>query len=268
MMDLSWIEELSPIQMVLYFLIGSEIVNELLSWIEQMLEGCKLTAELFVVTLVFSIPLSLVLCFLRASTSDQPKLNNFFNTYKGHNAKLAFIKVCLLKILNYIISGFILLMRGTPLMLQIFFVYFGLPNIPVIGQYFVLDRFTAGAIAFILNYAAYYAEIFRGGLISVDSGQYEASKVLGLTPMQTKIKIIMPQMFRIALPSVSNETIILLKDTALITAIGLSDLLKVTTSIVNRTTNITAFAVAAAFYLIMSYVLTVIFKKLEDKFSY
>ncbi len=226
-------------------------MNELINWITQMLEGCKLTMGLFLVTIIFSIPLGLILCFAKSMHSN-----------KGCSGQL------FINIISNIVSLFILIMRGTPLMLQIFFVYFGLPYVPGVGKYLTFDRFTAGAVAFILNYAAYYAEIFRGGLLAVDKGQYEASKVLGLTPVQTKFKIIMPQMFRIALPAVSNETIILLKDTALITAIGLSDLLKVTTNIVNRTTNISAFAVAAAFYLIISYVLTLVFKKLENKFSF
>lgn len=226
-------------------------MDELLNWILQMLEGCKLTMGLFFITIIFSIPLGLILCFLKSMYS------------KGKSSKQA-----VLNFISNIISLFILIMRGTPLMLQIFFVYFGMPYIPVIGKYLTFDRFTAGSVAFILNYAAYYAEIFRGGLLAVDKGQYEASKVLGITPFQTKTKIIMPQMFRIALPGVSNETIILLKDTALITAIGLSDLLKVTTNIVNRTTNISAFAVAAAFYLVISYVLTLVFNKLENKFSF
>lgn len=226
-------------------------MNEILNWILQMLGGCKLTIELFLITIVFSIPFGLVLCF-----------------FKSMYSKKKSSKQSILNFISHIISLFILLMRGTPLMLQIFFIYFGLPYLPIVGKYLTFDRFAAGSVAFILNYAAYYAEIFRGGLLSVDSGQYEASKVLGLTSLQTKIKIIMPQMFRIALPGISNETIILLKDTALITAIGLSDLLKVTTTIVNRTTNISAFAVAAAFYLIISYVLTFIFQKLENKFSF
>lgn len=207
-----------------------------------MMIGCKLTIELFIVTIVLSIPLGLILTFL----------------YTGKN-----------KIVNKIVGVYILIMRGTPLLLQIFFVYFGMPFIPKIGQYLVIsDRFTAGAIAFILNYAAYFAEIFRGGILSVDKGQYEAAKVLGISEMQTKFKIVMPQMFRISLPAVANETIILLKDTALITTLGLSDLLKVTNNIVNRTTNVSAYAVAAAFYLLLSYLLSVLFKKLEKKFAF
>ena len=127
---------------------------------------------------------------------------------------------------------------------------------------------TAGAVAFILNYAAYFAEIFRGGLLSVDKGQYEAAKVLGISEMQTKFKIVMPQMFRISLPAVANETIILIKDTALISTIGLSDLLDETKKIVNESTNVLAYAVAAALYLILSYILSVLFKKIEKKFSF
>ena len=215
---------------------------DLISWISQMLTGCRLTIELFMVTIIFSIPLGLILTFL----------------YTGKN-----------RVVNKIVGIYILIIRGTPLLLQIFFVYFGLPFIPKLGQYLVInDRFTAGAIAFILNYGAYFAEIFRGGILSVDKGQYEAAKVLGISEMQTKFKIVMPQMFRISLPSVANETIILLKDTALITTLGLSDLLKVTNNIVNRTTNVSAYAVAAAFYLILSYLLSVLFKKLEKKFAF
>lgn len=215
---------------------------DLLSWISQMAVGCVLTIQLFIITFFCSVPLGLMLTFL----------------YTGKN-----------RIIKSIVSFYVLVLRGTPLLLQIFFIYFGLPYMPYIGKYLVIsDRFTAGAIAFILNYAAYFAEIFRGGLMSVDSGQFEAAKVLGLTERQTRSKIILPQMFRIALPSVANEAIILLKDTALITAIGLSDLLKVTKSIVNRDSNISAFLVAAIFYLLLSYVLTLIFKKLEQKFQY
>jgi polar amino acid transport system permease protein len=211
-------------------------------WIPQMLEGCGLTIELFLIVFFLSVPLGLLLTFL----------------YTTKN-----------KYINAVVGFYILIMRGTPLMLQIFFVYYGLPYLPYIGKYITIsDRFAAGAIAFIFNYGAYFAEIFRGGLLSVDKGQYEAAKVLGMTDTQTRFKIVLPQMIRIALPSVSNEAIVLIKDTALITAIGLTDLLKVTKTIVNTTTNISAFAVAAVFYLVMSYVLTVVFKFLEKKFAF
>ena len=211
-------------------------------WVPQMAMGCKLTIQLFFVTFFLSVPLGLILTFLYTTKS---------------------------KAINSIVGFYILIMRGTPLLLQIFFVYFGLPYVPVIGKVLTInDRFAAGAVAFVLNYAAYFAEIFRGGLLSVDKGQYEAAKVLGMTDIQTRFKIVLPQMFRIALPAVSNEAIVLIKDTALITAIGLTDLLKVTKTIVNRTTNISAFVVAALFYLVMSYVLTLVFKFLEKKFAF
>ncbi|HAG04961.1 MAG TPA: amino acid ABC transporter permease [Lachnospiraceae bacterium] len=211
-------------------------------WIPQMAEGCLLTLKLFAVTIVFSVPLGLLLTFLYTSKN---------------------------KVVTKLISIYILLMRGTPLLLQIFFVYFGLPYLPVIGKYVTISsRFTAGAVAFIFNYAAYFAEIFRGGLLSVDKGQYEAAKVLGLSEAQTRFKIVLPQMFRISLPAVSNEAIILIKDTALVTAIGLVDLLKVTKTIVNKTTDVSAFLVAALFYLVLSYILTLVFKFLEKKFDY
>ena len=211
-------------------------------WVPQMAMGCKLTIQLFFVTFFLSVPLGLILTFLYTTKS---------------------------KAINSIVGFYILIMRGTPLLLQIFFVYFGLPYVPVIGKVLTInDRFAAGAVAFVLNYAAYFAEIFRGGLLSVDKGQYEAAKVLGMTDMQTRFKIVLPQMLRIALPAVSNEAIVLIKDTALITAIGLTDLLKVTKTIVNRTTNISAFVVAALFYLVMSYVLTLVFKFLEKKFAF
>lgn len=215
---------------------------DLMSWISRMSTGCIVTLQLFIATIVFSIPFGLILTFLYTS--------------KSH-------------VLNKVIGFYILILRGTPLLLQIFFVWFGLPFIPGIGKYLTIsDRFTAGAVAFIFNYAAYFAEIFRGGLLSVDKGQYEAAKVLGISEMQTKFKIVMPQMFRISLPAVANETIILLKDTALVSTIGLADLLDVTKEIVNTSTNVSAYAVAAVFYLALSYVLSILFKKLEGKFSF
>ena len=215
---------------------------DLMSWISRMSTGCIVTLQLFIATIVFSIPFGLILTFLYTSKS---------------------------RVLNKVIGFYILILRGTPLLLQIFFVWFGLPFIPGIGKYLTIsDRFTAGAVAFIFNYAAYFAEIFRGGLLSVDNGQYEAAKVLGISEMQTKFKIVMPQMFRISLPAVANETIILLKDTALVSTIGLADLLDVTKEIVNTSTNVSAYAVAAVFYLALSYVLSILFKKLEGKFSF
>ena len=207
----------------------------------QMAKGSLVTMQIFAVTLALSVPLGFLLTLACI----------------GKN-----------KLLRKVTGFYILLMRGTPLLLQMFFVCFGLPFLPVVGKYLVFNRFTACAIAFVLNYAAYFAEIFRGGLLAVDKGQYEAAKVLGLGKFHTFVKIVIPQMVRVSLPAISNETIILVKDTALVTAIALQELLHVTKSIVNATANIMPYAVAAVFYLAMSYVLTRAFSWLEKKFAF
>lgn len=140
--------------------------------------------------------------------------------------------------------------------------------IPVIGEYMVLDRFVAACLGFILNYAAYYAEIFRGGLLAIDKGQYEASQVLGLTKWQTMRKIILPQMFRVALPAVSNESVTLVKDTALLYAVAVPELLHFAQTAVNRDFTIVPFFLAGIIYLIMTLILTVFFKFLERRFKF
>jgi len=211
------------------------------SMIPQMLKGTQVTLQVFAVTLALSIPLGFILML----------------AYNSKNF-----------ILRKVTGFYILLMRGTPLLLQMFFVYYGLYYIPVIGKSLIFGRFTSCCIAFVLNYAAYFAEIFRGGLLAVDKGQFEAAKVLGLKKSHTFLKIVIPQMVRVSLPSISNETIILVKDTALVTAIALPDLLHVTKTIVNNKVSIMPYAIAAAFYLVMSYVLTVLFRQLEKKYAF
>ena len=131
---------------------------------------------------------------------------------------------CRFKPVKWLAEAYIFVMRGTPLMLQLFFFYYGLPFLPGIGQYLRLSSFAAAA-SFTLNYAAYFAEIFRGGLLSIDRGQYEVSHVLGLTSFQTMTRIIIPQMIRVTLPSIGNEAITLVKDTALVASIALPELL-------------------------------------------
>ena len=159
-------------------------------------------------------------------------------------------------------------MRGTPLLLQLYFFCYGITFLPGIGDYLVMDRFQAAILAFILNYAAYFCEIFRGGILSVDKGQYEAAKVLGYSKWQTTTKIVIPQMLKVCLPPVSNECITLVKDTALVTAIGVTEILYFAKASVNRDVNATAYLVAAAFYLLMTYGLTKLFQYLEKKYSY
>ncbi|MCI9627019.1 MAG: amino acid ABC transporter permease [Clostridia bacterium] len=198
-----------------------------------LLKGLPVTLNLFAVTLVFSIPLG------------------FF---------IALIRVSKVKILQMISAFYIWVIRGTPLLLQIFFIYFVLPTIGI-----QLNNFLSAAVAFVLNYAAYFAEIFRSGIGAIDRGQYEGAKALGFTKRQTMGRIIIPQMVRIVLPPVSNETITLVKDTALVSIVSLADLMLTTKKMVNTLSNPMPFAVAAVFYLAMTFVLTVIFRALEKR---
>lgn len=203
-----------------------------------MLDGTKITLQMFFSTIVLSLPLGLLLALARISR------------YSG---------------LRGIVGVYIWLMRGTPLMLQLLFIYFGLPFIPYIG--IRLDDFPAALLAFVLNYAAYFAEIFRAGVQSIDRGQYEGAKVLGMTYVQTMRRIVLPQVMKRVLPPVSNETITLVKDTSLIYVLAMNDLLRTTRAIVQRDFNTTPFIVAAVFYLIMTLVLTWGFQKLEEKYA-
>ncbi|MFR4251369.1 MAG: amino acid ABC transporter permease [Christensenellales bacterium] len=203
--------------------------------------GLKYTVSLFFITVLFSIPIGLLLSFTRVGRS---------------------------RVLKGIVGAFVWIMRGTPLLLQLYFFCYGITFLPGIGEYLVMDRFQAAVLAFILNYAAYFCEIFRGGILSVDKGQYEAAKVLGYSKWQTTMKIVIPQMLKVCLPPVSNECITLVKDTALVTAIGVTEILYFAKASVNRDVNASAYLVAAAFYLLMTYGLTKLFQYLEKKYSF
>lgn len=206
-----------------------------------MLEGAQMTILLFLIAIVVSIPLGFLLTLAVRSR---------------------------FKTLSWIAQTYIYVMRGTPLLLQLLFICFGLPMIPVIGEYLVLDRFVAACLGFILNYAAYFAEIFRGGLLAIDKGQYEAAQVLGLNKFQTMTRVILPQMFRIALPAVANESVTLVKDTALLYAVAVPELLHFAETAVNRDFTITPFLVAGIIYLIMTLILTMFFKWFEKRFKF
>lgn len=203
-----------------------------------MWQGFEVSLTLFFITLVFSIPLGLAFALMRISP---------------------------LRPLSWIINGYIWLMRGTPLLLQMLFIVFALPNIPVIGV--TLPTFPAAVVAFVLNYAAYFAEIFRGGIQSIGKGQYEAAQTLGFSYAQTMRRIILPQMVKRVLPPISNEIITLVKDTSLIYALAINDLLRVARGIVNRDASPTPFVVAAVFYLLMTLVLTWVFQRLEKRYA-
>ena len=160
-------------------------------------------------------------------------------------------------------QAYILIMRGTPLLLQIIFIYFGLPIIGI-----VLNRELATVIAFILNYAAYFAEIFRGGINSIDSGQFEAAKVLKLSKSTTYLGIILPQVFKTVFPSLGNELITLVKDTSLVYVLGLGDVLRAAKTLSNKDATLTPLFIAGAMYLVFIGILTQILKKTESKFEY
>lgn len=209
--------------------------------LKPMLTGAQMTLLLFFITIIVSIPLGFLVMLAQR------------NSFKP---------------LSWLAHIFVYIMRGTPLLLQLIIVCFGLPMLPGIGDFLVLDRFTAASIAFVLNYAAYFAEIFRGGILAIDKGQYEAAQVLGLNKFQTTVKIVIPQMFRIALPALANESITLMKDTALIYAVAVPEILHYAQTAVNRDLNFFPLVIAGAIYLLLTAILTLIFKLLEKKFSF
>ena len=213
-------------------------MDYVISLLGPMSAGALVTLKLFFITLLLSVPLGLVLALLRLSK---------------------------VKAVSSAVGGYIWLMRGTPLMLQLLFVYFALPFVPVIGVR--LPDFPAAVVAFALNYAAYFAEIFRAGIKSVDRGQYEGAKVLGMTYGQTMRRIVLPQMWARILPPVSNETITLVKDTSLIYVLALNDLLRVARGVVQRDFTFTPFIVAGCFYLVMTLILTWGFQYLEKHYA-
>ena len=201
-----------------------------------MLEGLKITLSVFFITLIISIPLGVMIAFLRLSKN---------------------------KIISQIANLYVLIMRGTPLLLQLVFVFFGLPLIGII-----FDRFEAVIVAFSLNYAAYFAEIFRGGIQSIDKGQYEGAFVLGFSKFEMYRKIIFPQVIKKVLPAMSNEVITLIKDTAIVYAIGLNDILRIAQIAQNQQVSIIPLIEAGAVYLVLIGILTIMFKKIENKYAY
>ncbi|MHB8947836.1 MAG: amino acid ABC transporter permease [Rhodoferax sp.] len=213
-------------------------MNYLVDILPALLQGSSVTLQVFLITLVLAVPLGLGLALLRISR---------------------------FRFLSTLVNGYIWLMRGTPLMLQMLFIYFALPFIPIIGV--SLPDFPSAIVAFVLNYSAYFAEIFRAGIQSIDRGQYEGAKVLGMTYPQTMRRIVLPQVLKRILPPMSNETITLVKDTSLIYVLAMNDLLRAARGIVQRDFTTMPFVVAAAFYLIMTLVLTYGFQRLEKKYA-
>lgn len=210
-------------------------MSELMGVIAFILKGAIVSLELFAITAVFSIPLGILTAFGKISKNT---------------------------ILKAILSLYTWIFRGTPLLIQVFFTYFGLPALGI-----SLNALTAASIAFILNYGAYFTEIFRGGILSVEPGQFEAAKALGMNYWQAMIRIVIPQAFRNALPSVCNESVILIKDTSLIAVIGVGDLLRASKEIVTKHFVIYPFLIAGVTYLLITTVILLVFRELEKKYS-
>ena len=200
-----------------------------------ILQGAEVTLEIFFVTLILSLPIGALAALGRISTFSP---------------------------IRYLMELYVWIMRGTPLMLQLLFVYFALPMVGI-----MLPDVAAALLAFTLNYAAYFAEVFRAGIQAIPRGQYEAAKALGLKHWQMMRYIIFPQVLRVVLPPISNETINLVKDTSLIYILAMNDLLRVARTIVQREFDMTPFVIAGAFYLGMTAILTWIFKKLENRYG-
>jgi polar amino acid transport system permease protein len=203
----------------------------------QMLEGTVVSLEIFSLTLLFALPLALPVALGRM--------------YGG-------------RLIRVPLHVYILVMRGTPLILQIIFVYFA-PYYLFEASY---DRFTAVIVAYTINYAAYFAEIYRGGIQSIARGQYEAAKVLGFTRADTFFRIVLPQVVKRILPATANEVITLVKDTALAQTIGVMELFRVAQNASARQFSTTPIFMAGAFYFVMNWAVSELFLRWERKLAY
>ena len=201
-----------------------------------LFQGAALTLQIFFWTLVGSLPLGILVSL-------------------GLTSKI--------KPLKWVLEIYVWLMRGTPLLLQLIFVFYGLPIIGI-----VFERYDAALVAFILDYAAYFAEIFRGGFQSVDQGQFEAARVLRLSYWQTLRKIIIPQVIKIVIPSIGNEVINLVKDSSLVYVIGLGDLLRAGNVATSRDVTLIPLMLVGLIYLILVGICTLILRQVEKCYAY
>jgi polar amino acid transport system permease protein len=206
--------------------------------IKNMLSASVTTLQIFFLTIILSIPLGFFVALARRSK---------------------------LWIISFPVRIYQLIFRGTPLMLQLmFFMY---------GPYYIFGytykyRLTACILAFTINYAAYFGEIFRGGIASIPKGQYEAAKVLGYTKFQTFMRIVLPQVIKTVMPATGNELMTLVKDTSLAQVISVVELFRVASAAGSRYFSTVPFVVAAVFYLVMNTVVEFAFKQIEKKMDY
>lgn len=211
-------------------------MSYILQVLPSLLNGAVVTLQVFFIVIVLSIPLGAILAFLM-----QVKF----------------------KPLQWLLTLYVWVMRGTPLLLQLIFFYYVLPSVGI-----TFDRMPAAILAFVMNYAAYFAEIFRGGIEAIPKGQYEAAKVLKFTQLQTIRFIILPQVIKIVLPSVFNEVINLVKDSSLVYVLGVGDLLLASKTAANRDATLAPMFIAGAIYLILIGVVTILSKRVEKEFSF
>ena len=223
------------------------ISDRYIKMIASMFKASGTSLEVFFLTLLFAIPFAMIVAMGRMSKN---------------------------KFLSGLTNIFLLIIRGTPLMLQLLVVYFG-PGLFIrwlndIGYEvnFRWNRFAAAIIALSINYAAYFAEIYRGGIESIPKGQYEACKVLGYTRVQTFFTIILPQVIKRIVPAMGNEVITLVKDTALVSVIGVSELLMVANERQGALFSFWPLFIAGAFYFFMNWIVSVVFRQLEKKLGY
>lgn len=213
-----------------------EIFNYIIKLMPQLLTGLGVTLKIFILTLLLSIPLGIIIALMRVSKY---------------------------KILNKISGIYVLVLRGTPLLLQIIVIYFGLPAIGI-----KFERFIASIVAFVLNYGAYFGEIIRAGILSVDEGQIEAAHVLGLSSKDTFFRIILPQAVKNVLPPVANEITTLVKDTSLVYVVGIDEILRVATTATNRDVSLMPLVVVGIVYLIVIGIISKIMERVEKKYDY
>lgn len=202
-----------------------------------ILSGLKMTIGVFVLTLIGSVPLGILVSL--ALRSD-------------------------IYLLKWVMNAYVWIMRGTPLLLQIVFVYYGLS----LANIMTLPRFEAAVVTFILNYAAYFAEIFRGGIQSIPDGQYDGAKVLGFSKFQTMRKIVLPQVFKIVMPSMGNEVVNLVKDSSLVYVIGLGDLMRAGNIAASRDVTLVPYLLVGLVYLVLIALATIIQRRTESKLNY
>lgn len=215
--------------------------------VSQLGEGMLKTMLLFFSTLVIALPLGLLVSFARMS-----KLSLFGDKFKP---------------IRLLAQIYISVMRGTPLMLQIMVVYFGpyyLFGVKISSSY----QIYAAIIAFSINYAAYFAEIYRGGIESMPQGQYEAAKILGFTRAQTFFRIILPQVMKRILPSITNEVITLVKDTSLAFVIAYAEMFTMAKRIAAKETSMIPFVAAGIFYYVFNLIVAIVMNRIEKKMAY